>query len=51
MIELDEVDFREFSLDDLRRSITVLLQQPVHYNATARENIALGDFKSTAPMS
>jgi ATP-binding cassette subfamily B protein len=48
-IELDGVDLRQFSLDEVRRSITVLFQQPVHYNATARENIALGDLKITAP--
>lgn len=45
MIELDGTNLRQFSLDDVRRSITVLFQQPVHYNATARENIALGDLK------
>lgn len=44
-IELDGVDLRQFALDDVRRSITVLFQQPVHYNASARENIALGDLK------
>jgi ATP-binding cassette subfamily B protein len=48
-IELDGVDLRQFSLGNVRRSITVLFQQPVHYNATARENIALGDLKITAP--
>jgi ATP-binding cassette subfamily B protein len=48
-IELDGVNLRQFSLGDVRRSITVLFQQPVHYNATARENIALGDLKITAP--
>ena len=47
-IELDGVDLRQFALDEVRRSITVLFQQPVHYNATARENIALGDLKITA---
>ncbi|MFZ0313773.1 MAG: ABC transporter ATP-binding protein [Candidatus Korobacteraceae bacterium] len=47
-IELDGVDVRQLALDDLRRSITVLFQQPVHYNATARENIALGDLQIAA---
>src|SRR5206468_3522248 len=28
---------------DLRRRITVLFQEPVHYSATAAENIAVGD--------
>ena len=34
-VELDGTDLRRFSLDGVRRSITVLFQQPVHYNATA----------------
>lgn len=42
-ITLDGADLRELSLEDLRRKITVLFQQPLHYNATFRENIALGD--------
>ena len=42
-MELDGVDLRSLDLNGLRSSITVLLQQPVHYSATAAENIALGD--------
>jgi ATP-binding cassette subfamily B protein len=44
-IELDGIDLREFTVDDVRRSITVLFQQPVRYNATVTENIAPGDLK------
>ena len=44
-IEFDGIDVREISIEDLRRQITVLFQQPVHYSATAEENIALGDIK------
>ncbi len=40
-IELDGVDVRELALDELRSLITVLFQEPVHYNATVAENIAL----------
>jgi len=42
-IELDGIDLRRFQLGQLRRLITVLFQEPVHYNATVAENIALGD--------
>jgi ATP-binding cassette subfamily B protein len=42
-VELDGTDLRQFAVEDLRRSVTVLFQQPVHYNATARQNIAVGD--------
>jgi ATP-binding cassette, subfamily B, bacterial len=48
-IELDGTDLREFSVEELRRCITVLFQVPVHYNATVRENIALGDLRKTTP--
>lgn len=40
-ITLDGIDLRSFKISDLRRAITVLFQQPVRYNATAAENIAL----------
>jgi len=42
-VMLDGVDLRELPLDDLRRRITVLFQEPVRYNATVAENIALGN--------
>lgn len=46
-ITLDGTDLRRFPLDELRRRVTVLFQEPVHYNLTVAENIALGDL--TAP--
>lgn len=42
-IELDGVPVREIPIGQLRRLVTVLFQDPVHYNATASENIGLGD--------
>ena len=39
-VTLDGVDLREFSLEQLRRSITVLFQSPMRYSATVSENIA-----------
>ena len=41
-ITIDGVDLRQMELPALRRAITVLFQQPVHYNATVAENIQLG---------
>ena len=41
-IKIDGVELRQMELAALRRSITVLFQQPVHYNATVAENIQLG---------
>ena len=40
-VELGGADVRELSLEELRGSITVLFQEPVNYNATVAENIAL----------
>jgi ATP-binding cassette subfamily B protein len=49
-IEFDGIDLREMSIQELRRRITVLFQQPVHYNLTVRENIGLGDLKSASDV-
>ena len=45
VIEIDGQDLKELVVDDLRRMITVLFQQPFHYNATVEENILYGDLK------
>jgi ATP-binding cassette subfamily B protein len=45
-IELDGADLKSLDLETLRRSISILFQQPVHYNATAAENIAYGAITS-----
>ncbi|MEM7590109.1 MAG: ABC transporter ATP-binding protein [Cyanobacteria bacterium P01_A01_bin.83] len=42
-IELGGVDIRNFSLEELRRQITILFQFPVPYYLTAAKSIALGD--------
>ncbi|MEP7190975.1 MAG: ATP-binding cassette domain-containing protein, partial [Roseiflexaceae bacterium] len=42
-IELDGIDIRNLAIADLRQLITVLFQMPVRYQATAGQNIALGD--------
>jgi ATP-binding cassette subfamily B protein len=50
-ITVDGVDIRSMALDLLRRRITVLFQEPVHYHDTVANNIAFGDLESapTAP--
>lgn len=45
-IYLDGIDIKQYSIENLRRSITVLFQQPVQYSATASDNIAVGDLES-----
>lgn len=45
-IEIDSVNLKQISTDDLRRAITILFQQPFHYSATLRENIQYGDLAS-----
>jgi ATP-binding cassette subfamily B protein len=44
-ILLDDADLRTFDQEALWRGITVLFQDPVHYYASVRENIAFGDIK------
>ncbi len=43
LIELDGTDLRDLPIEDLRKQLTVLFQEPVHFNNTVAENIALGD--------
>lgn len=45
-VSVDGVDLRDMEKATLRRNISVLFQHPVHFQATARENIALGDLGS-----
>ncbi|HEY0763478.1 MAG TPA: ABC transporter ATP-binding protein [Pyrinomonadaceae bacterium] len=47
-IEIDGQDIKQIPIDDLRRSITVLFQQPFHYNTTVRDNILYGDLNLEA---
>jgi ATP-binding cassette subfamily B protein len=45
-ITLDGTDIRDFAVDDLRNRLSVLLQTPVSYDASAGENIAMGDVQT-----
>ena len=47
-ITIDGQNIKELSTDDLRRLITVLFQQPFHYNTTVRDNILYGDLNLEA---
>ncbi|MGA9377646.1 MAG: ABC transporter ATP-binding protein, partial [Phormidium sp.] len=49
-ITWDGIDLRDLSMQNLRRLITVLFQQPVDYNASVAENIALGDLLARAKL-
>ena len=42
-VDWDGIDLRGYALQQLRDRFTILFQQPVHFSATARENIAFGD--------
>jgi ATP-binding cassette subfamily B protein len=50
-IELDGTDLRNLSLAGLRRSVTVLFQEPVPYQNSAARNIAFGDLASDPDQS
>ena len=47
-IEIDQSDLKQIPTDHLRRLITVLFQQPIHYNNTVRENVEFGDLEHEA---
>ena len=47
-IEFDGTDVRELPLQELRRMISVLFQEPVHYNMTFGENVGLADLRAAA---
>ncbi len=45
-VSVDGVDLRQLRVRDIRRLVTVLLQEPVQYSTTVAENVALGDIDS-----
>ncbi len=46
-VEVDGVDLRRLDPAALHGLMTVMMQQPVAYQATARENIAMSDLRAT----
>ena len=46
-IMIDDVDLRQIPLTELREMVSVLFQMPVTYDASASENIAVGDLRRT----
>ena len=50
-IEIDGVDIRNFAVKEFRRLLTVLFQGPVPYQATAAENIAIGDLSAEPSLA
>jgi len=42
-LTLDGIDLRDFSVEDVRRQISIMFQDYVQYHLSARENIWLGD--------
>ncbi len=45
-ITIDGTDLREFDITDLRREISVIMQDYVHYNLSAQENIWFGNVEA-----
>jgi ATP-binding cassette subfamily B protein len=50
-ILLDGIDLRDLSLEGLRAMVSVLFQMPVTYDASAAENIAVGDLSRDCDAS
>ncbi|MCK4724788.1 MAG: ATP-binding cassette domain-containing protein, partial [Anaerolineales bacterium] len=45
-IKLDGIDLCDLSIEELRKRITVMFQEPVQYYETVADNIAFGDLAS-----
>jgi ATP-binding cassette subfamily B protein len=50
-IEIDGVNLRQIETQSLRRLITVLFQEPVHYNVSVSENVEYGDLENNSQLS
>ena len=46
-IKFDNVDIREYTIDSLRRNISMVFQDNFLYSGTIRENIMMGNFNAT----
>ncbi len=46
LIHFGDTDLRQYPLEVLRREITVLFQEPVHYHESVTDNIAYGDLRA-----
>ncbi len=45
-IRINDIDIREFAIADLRRQISVLFQEPIRFNASLVENVAMGSVQT-----
>jgi ATP-binding cassette subfamily B protein len=50
-IELDGTNVHDIPVHDLHRLITVLFQQPMHFNSTVKENVEFGDLAALPARS
>lgn len=50
IVAVDGVDLREFPLVQVRRMMTVLFQEPMHYSTSVAENIAVGKEHSPSDL-
>ncbi|MCD4750074.1 MAG: ABC transporter ATP-binding protein/permease [Thermoanaerobaculales bacterium] len=50
-VEIDGIDIRRFTLEDLRRRIAILFQDPTNFSLTAGDNIALGNLQGQPSLN
>jgi len=50
-IHVDGIDLRQMRITDVRSLITVLFQEPVRYNDTVAENVAMGSLQQNPSAS
>ena len=49
-IRFGSTDLRQYPLEELRREITVLFQEPVHFHESVADNIAFGNLRSNPTL-
>lgn len=47
MIEIDGVDLKDYDVKSLRRQIGYVMQEPVLFNQTIKQNILYGDLDAS----
>jgi ATP-binding cassette subfamily B protein len=45
-VTFDGVDVRSYNVEDVWRLVTIMFQDPFHYQATAADNVAVGDVRA-----
>ncbi len=51
VITIDQIPLRDYALEDVRSFFSILFQMPVNYDATAADNISMGDIDAEPSLA